>query len=37
LVITFKKDAVAYAWELITSPRWFGIANEKLYAHDIQR
>ena len=28
----FKKDAVAYAWELITSPQWFGIANEKLYA-----
>jgi alanyl-tRNA synthetase len=28
----FKKDAVAYAWELITSPQWFGIAKEKLYA-----
>jgi len=28
----FKKDAVAYAWELITSPQWFGIAQEKLYA-----
>ncbi len=27
----FKKDAVAYAWELITSPQWFGIAKEKLY------
>ena len=27
----FKKDAVAYAWELITSPKWFGIPNEKLY------
>src|SRR6266496_4014467 len=27
----FKKDAVAYAWELITSPEWFGIAKEKLY------
>ena len=27
----FKKDAVAYAWELITSPAWFGIAKEKLY------
>ena len=27
----FKKDAVAYAWELITSPRWFGIDKEKLY------
>ena len=28
----FKKDAVAYAWELITSPEWFGIPKEKLYA-----
>jgi alanyl-tRNA synthetase len=27
----FKKDAIAYAWELITSPRWFGIPKEKLY------
>ncbi|MBZ5550977.1 MAG: alanine--tRNA ligase, partial [Acidobacteriia bacterium] len=27
----FKKDAVAYAWELITSPEWFGIAKEKVY------
>jgi alanyl-tRNA synthetase len=27
----FKKDAVAYAWELITSPQWFGIAKDKLY------
>jgi alanyl-tRNA synthetase len=28
----FKKDAIAYAWELITSPAWFGIAKDKLYA-----
>jgi len=28
----FKKDAIAYAWELITSPEWFGIPKEKLYA-----
>jgi alanyl-tRNA synthetase len=28
----FKKDAIAYAWELITSPAWFGIPKEKLYA-----
>jgi len=28
----FKKDAVAYAWELITSPQWFAIPKEKLYA-----
>jgi alanyl-tRNA synthetase len=26
----FKKDAVAYAWELITSPQWFGIPVDKL-------
>jgi alanyl-tRNA synthetase len=27
----FKKDAIAYAWELITSKKWFGIATDKLY------
>ncbi len=27
----FKKDAIAYAWELITSPQWFGIVKNKLY------
>jgi len=27
----FKKDAVAFAWELITSPEWYGIPNDKLY------
>jgi alanyl-tRNA synthetase len=27
----FKKDAIAYAWELITSPEWFGIAKDKLF------
>ena len=27
----FKKDAIAYAWELITSPAWFGIAKDKLF------
>ncbi len=27
----FKKDAIAYAWELITSKEWFGIAKDKLY------
>jgi len=27
----FKKDAIACAWELITSPEWFGIAKDKLY------
>ena len=28
----FKKDAIAYAWELITSPEWYGIDKNKLYA-----
>jgi len=27
----FKDKAIAYAWELITSPQWFGIDKEKLY------
>ncbi|MGA9798030.1 MAG: alanine--tRNA ligase-related protein, partial [Terriglobales bacterium] len=27
----FKKDAIAYARELITSPQWFGIEKNKLY------
>ena len=27
----FKKDAIAYAWELVTSPEWFAIPREKLY------
>ena len=27
----FKKDAIAYAWELITSAKWFGIPKDKLY------
>ena len=27
----FKKDAIAYAWELITSPQWFAIEKDKLY------
>ncbi|WP_348267448.1 alanine--tRNA ligase [Edaphobacter paludis] len=27
----FKKDAIAYAWELLTSPQWFGIDKAKLY------
>jgi alanyl-tRNA synthetase len=28
----FKKDAIAYAWELVTSPEWFGIPKDKLFA-----
>jgi alanyl-tRNA synthetase len=27
----FKREAIAYAWELVTSPEWFGIPKEKLY------
>src|SRR5512147_1813991 len=27
----FKKDAIAYAWELITSSAWYGIPKDKLY------
>jgi alanyl-tRNA synthetase len=27
----FKKDAIAYAWELITSRDWFAIPKDKLY------
>src|SRR5947199_5220218 len=27
----FKKEAIAYAWELITSNEWFGIPKDKLY------
>jgi len=28
----FKRQAIAYAWELLTSPEWFGIPNDRLYA-----
>jgi alanyl-tRNA synthetase len=27
----FKEQAIKYAWELVTSPQWFGIPVEKLY------
>ncbi len=27
----FKREAIAYAWELLTSPEWFGIAQDRLY------
>src|SRR5271163_2228191 len=27
----FKKDAIAYAWELVTSPKWFALPKAKLY------
>jgi alanyl-tRNA synthetase len=28
----FKKDAIAFAWELVTSDRWLGIAKDRLAA-----
>src|SRR3954452_15194568 len=28
----FKKDAVAFAWELITSPKWYGVDSKRPYA-----
>ncbi len=27
----FKREAIAYAWELLTSPEWFGIDPSRLY------
>jgi alanyl-tRNA synthetase len=27
----FKADAIAYAWELVTSPEWLSIPKDKLY------
>ncbi len=27
----FKREAIAYAWELVTAPEWFGIPKDKLY------
>ena len=27
----FKQHAIAYAWELVTSPEWFAIPEDKLY------
>ncbi len=28
----FKREAIAFAWELITSPKWYGIPKERLFA-----
>ena len=28
----FKRDAIAFAWELVTSPQWYGIPKERLFA-----
>ncbi|MGC2657032.1 MAG: alanine--tRNA ligase [Bryobacteraceae bacterium] len=27
----FKRDAIAFAWELVTSTQWFGLPKDKLY------
>ncbi len=27
----FKRDAIAYAWELVTSDAWFGLPKDRLY------
>jgi alanyl-tRNA synthetase len=27
----FKQDAIAFAWELVTSPQWFAMPKDKLY------
>lgn len=27
----FKPEAIAFAWELLTSPKWFNISSEKLW------
>ncbi len=27
----FKREAIGYAWELVTGAEWFGIAKERLY------
>ena len=27
----FKRDAIRYAWELVTSPEWMGIPKDRLY------
>ncbi len=33
----FKKEAIAYAWELVTSPEWFGIREGQALRDHLQR
>ncbi len=33
----FKKDAIAFAWELITSPNWFGHSRRQTILHRVWR
>src|SRR6202047_3703316 len=33
----FKREAIAYAWELLTSPEWFGIDPSRLYVTVFER
>jgi alanyl-tRNA synthetase len=28
----FKRDAIKFAWELVTGPEWFGLPKDQLYA-----
>src|SRR6201986_1507493 len=27
----FKREAIQFAWELVTSPEWFGLPKDRLY------
>ena len=32
----FKRDAIAFAWELVTSEEWFGIPKDRLYVTNFE-
>jgi alanyl-tRNA synthetase len=32
----FKRDAIRFAWELVTSEEWFGIPEEPALRHDLR-